>query len=380
MSMTTQAIPFARTDQSALGRWWWTVDRWSLAAVLVLIAAGAILLMAASPSVAERIGVDRLHFVNRQLVFLPIALLLLVGTSLMSPLTVRRFSVIAFAGALALTALTPLLGSEIKGAQRWLSVLGFSIQPSEFLKPTFAVAVAWMLSLYRQRHGFPGHLIAFGLLILSVAALALQPDFGMAVLVAAVWSVEIFVAGLPMIYVFGLGILGIVGATTAYFAFPHVASRIDRFIDPASGDSYQIDRSLAAFANGGFFGRGPGEGTVKENLPDAHADFIFAVAGEEFGLVVCALIILIYAFIVLRGLTRAMQDQSLFVLLATAGLLTQFGLQALINLGSTLNLMPTKGMTLPFISYGGSSLLAIALTLGMVLALTRRRPGVGEIG
>ena len=191
---------------------------------------------------------------------------------------------------------------------------------------------------------------------------------------------QIFVAGLPMVYVVGLGVMGIVGATSAYFAFPHVASRIDRFIDPASGDSFQVDRSLAAFANGGFFGRGPGEGTVKETLPDAHADFIFAVAGEEFGLVVCGFIVLLFGFIVLRGMTRALQDQSLFVLLATAGLLTQFGLQALINLGSTLNLMPTKGMTLPFISYGGSSMIAVSLGMGMVLALTRRRPGVGDAG
>ncbi|MEM7652400.1 MAG: putative peptidoglycan glycosyltransferase FtsW [Pseudomonadota bacterium] len=376
----TAAIPFARTDQSALGRWWWTVDRWSLAAVLILIAIGAILLMAASPSVAERIGLDRLHFVNRQLVFLPLALLIMVAVSLLSPLGVRRFSVLAFIGALVLTALTPILGAEIKGAQRWLSIVGFSLQPSEFLKPTFAVAVAWMMSLYRQRHGFPGHLIALGMLVLSLVALSLQPDFGMAVLISAIWAVEIFVAGLPMVYVVGLGVMGIVGATSAYFAFPHVASRIDRFIDPASGDSFQVDRSLAAFANGGFFGRGPGEGTVKETLPDAHADFIFAVAGEEFGLVVCGFIVLLFGFIVLRGMTRALQDQSLFVLLATAGLLTQFGLQALINLGSTLNLMPTKGMTLPFISYGGSSMIAVSLGMGMVLALTRRRPGVGDAG
>jgi len=376
----TAAIPFARTDQSALGRWWWTVDRWSLAAVLILIAIGAILLMAASPSVAERIGLDRLHFVNRQLVFLPLALLIMVAVSLLSPLGVRRFSVLAFIGALVLTALTPILGAEIKGAQRWLSIAGFSLQPSEFLKPTFAVAVAWMMSLYRQRHGFPGHLIALGMLVLSLVALSLQPDFGMAVLISAIWAVEIFVAGLPMVYVVGLGVMGIVGATSAYFAFPHVASRIDRFIDPASGDSFQVDRSLAAFANGGFLGRGPGEGTVKETLPDAHADFIFAVAGEEFGLVVCGFIVLLFGFIVLRGMTRALQDQSLFVLLATAGLLTQFGLQALINLGSTLNLMPTKGMTLPFISYGGSSMIAVSLGMGMVLALTRRRPGVGDAG
>jgi cell division protein FtsW len=271
---------------------------------------------------------------------------------------------------------TLFVGGEVKGAQRWLYVGGLSIQPSEFAKPLFAVVVAWMLAERAKGEGFPGGWISLGLLVVMLGLLALQPDVGMAVVVAAVWAGQLFVAGMSMAWIGVFAVLTVVGSIVAYVLFPHVASRIDRFVDPSSGDSYQINTALEAFRVGGLAGRGPGEGSVKSVLPDAHTDFIFAVAGEEFGLFLCLLIVGLFAFIVLRGLGRMVQETNLFVMLAAGGLLVQFGLQAVINMGVNLRLMPTKGMTLPFVSYGGSSLLAVALGMGMILALTRRRVGM----
>ncbi len=372
-------IAFARTDTSVLGRWWWTVDRWTLAVLGVLILLGLLLLAAASPPVAERLGYDSFHFVRRQLAFLPIAVTILVGVSLLSPRQVLRLSVAVFAVAFALTVLTLVVGEEIKGSQRWIGLGPFALQPSEFLKPAFTVLAAWLFALHGEDEGFPGRAIAVVLFVAVVGVLLRQPDIGMAMLVAATWGSLLFVAGLHLVWVAGFVGLGIAGLVGAYFYLPHVASRIDRFLDPASGDNYQIARAMEAFANGGLFGRGPGEGMVKTRLPDAHSDFIFAVVGEEFGILACILLVGLFAFIVLRGFSRLYQEQNFFVLLATTGLLVQFGLQALINMASALHLMPTKGMTLPFISYGGSSLLALAYAMGMVLALTRRRVRQGGL-
>jgi cell division protein FtsW len=374
-------MSFARTDRSAIAQWWWTVDRWSLLALGVLIAFGALLIMAASPAVAERIhagGADGLFFVKRYVAVLPLALALLFVVSLQSPRNVRRIAVSGFAVSLALLAYSLWGGVEIKGARRWISLPGLSLQPSEFVKPTFAVVSAWLLAQYRLREDFPGHWIAIALYGLVVALLLKQPDFGMAVVVSAVWFTQLFLAGIRFYWVATGLVTGAAGVVGAYFILPHVASRFDRFFDPASGDSYQVDRSMEAFANGGLWGRGPGEGTVKASLPDAHADFVFAVAGEELGLLVCLLIVALFAFIVLRGFSRLLQESNLFVVLAATGLFVQFGLQAIINMASSLHLMPTKGMTLPFISYGGSSLLSLGLAMGMALALTRRRFGGGE--
>ena len=367
----------ARTDTSLLGQWWWTVDRWTLAAVAALMGFGVVLILAASPPVAERIGLDSFELARRQLVLLPYAVMGMLAVSLLSPLWVRRLAVVGFLVALLLCALTLAVGPQIKGATRWITVAGFSLQPSEFVKPTFAVVAAWMFALAKRDPAFPGNRIAAGLWLLVVAILMRQPDVGQAFVVSAVWIMQVFLAGLPLVWVAVLAGGGVVALAGAYFALPHVAQRIDSFLDPAAGDRYQIERSIEAFMNGGLFGRGPGEGTVKAQLPDAHADFIFAVAGEELGLLACLLMVALFSFVVLRGFSRAFHDDSLFVLLATAGLLAQFGLQTLINMASSLHLMPTKGMTLPFISYGGSSLLALSLGLGMVLALTRRRVGSG---
>ncbi|HEY3145798.1 MAG TPA: putative peptidoglycan glycosyltransferase FtsW [Dongiaceae bacterium] len=366
---------FTRADRSVVGQWWWTVDRWTLATVGALMFMGAILVLAASPAVATRIGLDSFHMVRQHYVLLPIAFVVVVGVSMLSPRQIRRLGVVLFLIFLGLTSLTLMYGVEIKGATRWISLGPVSLQPSEFLKPTFAIFAAWMFSLKMSEQRVPGNLIAILAYGAVISLLIQQPDLGMTAVVTATWFAQFFVAGLSFIWVIlfaGLGAAGLVGA---YVMFHHVRERVDQFLK-GTGDSYQIDRALDAFQNGGLYGRGPGEGSVKLVLPDAHSDFIFAVAGEEFGLIVCLLIVSCFAFIVLRALSRMVSEHNMFVLLAATGLATGFGLQAVINMASSLHLMPTKGMTLPFISYGGSSIIAIALGVGMLLALTRKRfPG-----
>ena len=370
---------FTRIDQSLVARWWWTVDRWSLAALGTLICFGVVMSLAASPPVAERIGYDGLHFVRRHLATLPLALGLMFAVSLQPPRTIRRIALIGFGISLALLALTFVIGVEIKGARRWINFPGLSLQPSEFVKPTFAVVAAWLFSEQKLRPRVPGNLICIALFLLVVAMLIKQPDIGMAAVVAVVWFAQFFMAGMRLYWVAAGALAGVAGSVGAYMYLPHVRIRVDHFLDPATGDSYQVNRSMEAFASGGLWGRGPGEGTVKDVLPDAHADFVFAVAGEEFGVVVCLAIVALFAFIVLRGFSRMSQEGSLFVLLSATGLLVQFGLQAAINMASSLHLIPTKGMTLPFLSYGGSSMLALGLGMGMMLALTRRRLGGSEL-
>ncbi len=363
---------FSRTDTSVLGRWWWTVDRWALVALILLIGIGAILIMAASPGAAARMGLDPFHFARHQFVFLAPAIVVMLLASVMTPIGVRRTATIGFVVGLILLAATLLFGAELNGAKRWISVAGLTLQPSELIKPSFAVVAAWMFAEHKNNAAFPGHWVATLLFILVAGLLIFQPDIGMTFTVTAVWLVQLFLAGLSLLWI-ALGAAILVGAiAAAYLLLPHVASRVDRFLDPASGDTYQVDTSLDAFRNGGLLGRGPGEGVVKNLLPDAHTDFIFAVAGEELGVFACLAIVGLFAFIVLRGFSRVVREANLFVVLAVAGLLTQFGLQALINMGVTVRLLPTKGMTLPFVSYGGSSLLATALGMGMMLALTRR--------
>jgi cell division protein FtsW len=364
---------FARIDQSPVALWWWTVDRWSFAALCILIGFGVVLSLAASPAVAERIGYDGLHFVRRHIAMLPLAMGLMFAVSLQPPRTIRRIAVVGFAISLVLLSLTFVIGAEIKGARRWINLPLLSVQPSEFVKPTFAVVAAWLFSEQKLHPGFPGNLICIALFLAVAGMLIRQPDFGMAAVVAIVWFAQFYMAGLRLYWVVAGALAGLGGLVGAYLYLPHVKTRIDHFLDPSAGDSYQVNRSIEAFANGGLWGRGPGEGQVKDVLPDAHADFVLAVAGEEFGLIVCLAVVGLFTFVVLRGFSRLLQEGSLFVLLAATGLLIQFGLQAAINMASSLNLIPTKGMTLPFLSYGGSSLLALGLGMGMLLALTRRR-------
>ncbi|MBV9736464.1 MAG: cell division protein FtsW [Acidisphaera sp.] len=363
----------SRADTSLLGRWWWTVDRWTLLALGTLIGFGYVMMLAASPSVAERIGQERDLFIFKQVGFLAAAGLVIVLVSLLSPRGVRRLALGGCLVSLLLTALTLVHGVEIKGARRWIALPGLSLQPSEFLKPCFAVVTAWLLAEARRTPRFPGMLIAGAIFVAIALLLKSQPDVGMLAVVSAVFFAQLFVGGLNVVLVgIGLAAMGFAGAA-AYAVFPHVQSRVMRFLHPDTGDSYQVDKALEAFGNGGLLGRGPGEGRVKDVLPDAHADFVYAVAGEEFGMLVCLVILGLFAFIVMRGLLRLLAENDLFVVLASAGLVTSFGLQAFVNMGSSLHLIPTKGMTLPFLSYGGSSVLAVALGMGMLLALTRKR-------
>ena len=364
----------SRAQPTLFSEWWWTVDRLTLGALAALMLGGIILCLAASPPVAARIGVDPFHFVDRQVLFLIPAAVVLIATSFLSPREIRQVSIVVFAASLVLVALTPYFGAEIKGARRWLVILGMNIQPSEFLKPAFVVLIAWLFGESAKRPEMPANTLALLLLIVVVALLVIQPDFGQTMLIALVWCALFYMAGMRFIWVLGLGAFASAGLMVAFFTVPHVAQRINRFIDPASGDTFNIDIATESFIRGGWFGRGPGEGTIKRILPEGHTDFVFAVAAEEFGIVLCLILVSLFAFIVIRSLTKAMRTEDPFVRFAAAGLSILFGVQSAINMAVNLHLIPAKGMTLPFISYGGSSLISLAYGMGMLVALTRERP------
>ena len=373
-------MAFARTDRSLIGQWWWTVDRWSFLAIVMLVAVGAILCFAASPSVAERIGLPSLHFVDRQLIFLVPAVAALFLSSLLNPRAVRRVAALMLVISVVLLVATLFAGMEIKGARRWIAIGSLSLQPSEFVKPAFTVIVGWLLAESARRGHLVGYGLAFALYVLVLTLFVLEPDFGQSLLLSMVWGTQMFLAGVPWIWLGFLALSGLAGLVTAYVFVPHVGNRIDRFLDPSSGDTYQVDRARDAIVHGGILGVGPGDGAVKRILPDAHTDFIFAVAAEEYGLLLGLLLILLFGFIVVRGLARALSDNDQFVQIAASGLFVLFGFQAFINIAVNLMLLPPKGMTLPFVSYGGSSLVALALTMGLALALTRKRAGARFLG
>lgn len=364
----------SRAERTAFGEWWWTVDRLLLSALFGLMLAGIVLSLAASPAVAHRIGLDTFHFVNRQVFFLVPATVVLIATSFLTPYWVRRLAFVAFIGALVLVVATLFIGAEIKGARRWLNFAGVGLQPSEFLKPAFVVLAAWLFAESAKRPEMPANLLAMLLLGATVTPLILQPDVGQTSLITAVWAALFFMAGMRWLWVFGLAGVGAAGIVGAYFTFPHVRRRIDKFMEPGTSDTFQVDVAIDAFQQGGWFGKGPGEGTVKRIIPDSHTDFIFAVAAEEFGAILCLVIVALFAFVVLRSLNHAHKDEDPFCRFAVAGLAMLFGLQSCINLMVNLHLIPPKGMTLPFVSYGGSSLIALAFGMGMLIALTRRRP------
>ena len=364
----------SRVERTPFAAWWWTIDKLMLAAIATLMLGGIVLSLAASPPVAARIGLDPFHFVNRHVLFLIPALIVLLGTSFLSPRMIRRVALGVFLISLALVAATLFFGTEIKGARRWIVLLGVNIQPSEFVKPAFVILIAWLFGESARRPEMPSNTVALALLLLVIALLVLQPDFGQTMLIALVWGALFFMAGMRLIWVAGLGGVAAIGLAGAYVTVPHVARRIKRFMDPASGDTYQIDNAVESFVRGGWFGQGPGEGTVKRILPDSHADFVFAVAAEEFGIVLCLVLVSLFCFIVIRALMHAMRDEEPFARFAAAGLAILFGMQSAINMAVNLHLIPAKGMTLPFISYGGSSMISIAYGMGMLLALTRDRP------
>lgn len=367
------SVRFSRIDRSVLGQWWWTVDRTTLAAFLALAVTGVLMVATASPPVAERLGLDSFYFLTRHLIFIVPSVALMIGVSLLPPQWLWRLASLAFPVLILALIAVLLFGTEVKGARRWLPLLGMSVQPSEFLKPIFALVAAWFLARSKKSGNFKGAAVASMIYGLCVTLLMMQPDFGMTFVLTAIWCVQIFLAGLPLRYVAGLLLALAVGVLVVYASFSHVQSRIDRFLNPESGDNYQVEQSLEAFRSGGILGAGPGQGTVKLRLPDAHADFTFAVAGEEMGVLATLFIIGAFLFVLLRSFARLMDRDDMFAVLGAGGLLSMLGLQAFIHMGSALNLLPAKGMTLPFISYGGSSTLAIGFTMGAILCLTRRK-------
>ena len=359
---------FSRTDRSVLGVWWWTCDRPMLACAMVLLVAGILMVMAASPPVATRLGFTDTHFVIRHGIFATLALTVMLGVSMLNDGMVRVIGIFGLVAVVVLIGLVLVVGSEFNGARRWLGLGGFSLQPSEFAKPCFAITTAWLLSMWRVEPGFHGWLYSLLALGIITALLLAQPDIGMTVIFVMTWAVLIFLAGMPKGQVMALGLSAPLFAYFAYQVFPHVAARVNQFL---AGGNSQSAIARASFSEGGWFGVGLGNGAVKKTLPDAHADFIFAVVGEEYGGVVSVALLAVYGFMVLRAFHFAQSATSLFRMLAISGLALQFGLQVAIHTASAVQLIPTKGMTLPFVSYGGSSMLATSISLGFLIALTR---------
>jgi len=364
---------YNRSDRSAVAEWWWTIDRWFLASFIALIGFGVVLSFAASPAVAERIGLNTYHFVERHALFLIPAFVVMIGVSFLDPRQIRRLALVVLLISVALMVMALFFGVEVKGSRRWVSMFGMSLQPSEFMKPAFVILCAWLFAESKRRPEIPGSLIAMILFGAMAALLIAQPDLGQTVLLAGTWGAMFFIAGLSWLWILVLGGVAASGMVGAYFVFPHVAGRINRFLT-GEGDTFQVDTGREAIIRGGWFGQGPGEGTVKRILPDSHTDFVFSVLAEEFGIVLCGVLVSIFAFIVIRALMQAMRDHDPFQRFAVSGLAILIGFQSTINVAVNLQLMPAKGMTLPFVSYGGSSMIAVALTAGMLLALTRRRP------
>jgi cell division protein FtsW len=376
LTPSNQAHAFARSDRSALGMWWWTIDRWMLGVTALLIAIGVGLSFASSPAAAMRMNIgDPFHFAVRQCVFGAAAAVMLLAVSMLEVRTLRRAAFFIWLAAILVMIALPLFGHNAKGATRWLEVGGFTLQPSEFMKPALVVLVAWMFAEGQKGQGVPGVSIAFGLYAVSIGLLLIQPDVGQSVLITVAFGAAFWMAGVPISWVMLLGVAAVAGLSSTYFLFPHVAARVHKFLSPDGADTHQVDRAAEAIRAGGLLGRGPGEGVMKRHVPDLHTDFIYSVGAEEYGLLFSLLLITLFALLVTRGLYRAMKLNDPFEQVAAAGLFVLVGQQAIINVAVNLNMIPTKGMTLPFISYGGSSMLAMGLTLGMALAITRRRPG-----
>ncbi len=372
--MVYGALP-RRDGEPVISRWWRTIDKWSVSCILILFGIGLLLGFAASPPLAERNGLSPFFYVQRQAFFGGLALVVLFGATMMSPRMVRRAAVLGFLVTLAALALLPFFGTDYgKGAVRWFS-LGFgSVQPSEFLKPMFIVTAAWLIAASQDVAGPPGKSMSLGLALLVVILLVLQPDYGQAALILFGWGVMYFLAGAPWLFLIGLAGSVVAAGTWAYRASEHFARRIDGFLSPEIDPRTQLGFAANAIREGGFFGVGVGGGQVKWSLPDAHTDFIIAVAAEEYGLVLVLIIIALFATIVVRSFLRLIRERDPFIRLAGSGLAAVFGVQALINMGVAVRLLPAKGMTLPFVSYGGSSILAGGITVGMLIALTRTRP------
>lgn len=372
-------MSFSRADRSRLAEWWFTVDRVQIVAIMALIIAGLILSLAASPAVAIKKLLPTFYFFERHVFFSIAGFAIIIVFSFLKPSGVRRVSAFIALAALLGMGWALAFGTDVNGARRWLQIVGYSLQPSEFAKPAIVVLLAWLFAETTRRKDMPALPLAVVLGGLFCGLLVLQPDIGQTLLIAMVWTALYVLAGQPLFGVFVLGCLGVGGLVAAYFTLPHVQQRIDAFVSPSPVENSQLDRAMRSFIEGGFFGRGPGEGTIKTRFPDAHTDFIYSVIAEEYGVVACLALLALFAFIVLRAFVIAMNERDAANRLAIQGLALIFGLQAMINMGVNVGLLPAKGMTLPFISAGGSSMLAISVTLGMLLALTRRRVDPGRL-
>lgn len=366
---------FARDRKTPIAEWWWTIDKQLLSALILLMAVGMVLSFAASPPVAERLGLSPWHFIIRHAMFDLLALPVLIGTSFLTHRQARISALLVLVVSIVLLWLTLKFGAEVKGARRWVSLLGNTIQPSEFVKPAYAVVAAWLFSEAMQQKGVFARTMATLIMLVIVTGLLLQPDIGQSSLMLATWAALLFLAGISWFLIIGLFGLGIGGLFGAYYVFPHFAKRVDAFLNPdGGGNTYQVDKALNSLLEGGWFGRGPGESMAKKVIPDAHADYVFSAAAGEFGILFCLCLVALIVFIVLRALSGAQRQQTLYARLAVSTIAIQFGLQCAINLAVNLNMIPPKGMTLPFVSYGGTSTIAIAFGMGLMLALTRKRP------
>jgi cell division protein FtsW len=374
--MTTQTHAFARSDRTRLGLWWWTTDRWLLGAAAALIALGVLLQFGTSPAAAYRLGIAwPFHFAVRQCIFAAAGAAVMLAASMLSPRGVRRTAFFVYLVAIAAMFALPILGHAAKGATRWVEISGFTLQPSEFMKPALIVLIAWMFAEGQKGEGVPGVTVAFALYGAAVALLLMEPDIGQTVLITAAFGAAFWMAGVPMSWIGVLGGMALCGLGSTYFLFQHVATRVDGFFSHEKTDTQQVHRAAEAIAAGGGFGRGPGEGVMRLHIPDMHTDFAYSAAAEEYGLWLSLTLIALFTLLVVRGLYKAMKLSDPFEQVAAAGLFVLVGMQAFINVAVNLDLVPTKGMTLPFISYGGSSMLAMGRTLGLAMALTRRRPG-----
>lgn len=369
----------SRTDRSRVADWWFTVDHVLVGAILALVGAGLVLSLAASPAVAIRKGLPTYYFVERHLFFSGLGVVVMLAVSLLTPRGVRRLALGLFAVAAVGLVAVHFTGAEINGARRWLSIGGHSFQPSEFAKPGFVVLSAWLFAESQRRADMPALPLAILLALCFTGLLISEPDVGQTLLVSCVWGTLYYLSGQALLGAGIIAVCGALGVAFAYSTFDHVHSRVDKFFSPTPGDNSQLDRAMKSFSEGGFLGRGPGEGTIKTVLPDAHTDFIFAVVAEEYGVIACLVLLGLFAFIVMRALIAAAQEKDAATRLSIQGLAMLFGLQALINMGVNVGLLPAKGITLPFISSGGSSMIAVSITLGMLLALTRHRPHVARV-
>ena len=363
---------FDRRYLNFLKKWWIDIDKVNFLLVLAIIVFGLMMTVTSSPAIAKKIDLEKFFFVKKQLIFALISVFLLVAISFLDQEKIKVFALFGMATTIILLVLVLLFGSEAKGAKRWISLLGFTLQPSEFAKTFFIIFNAFILQRLQSEKWVLKYGISAGLFLLIVSLLLLQPDFGMTLTFSALWAAQLFVYGIALPVVYGLAVAGILGGVGVYLVLPHVEDRINRFLD--SGEkNYQAERSIDAFVNGSFFGTGPGNGVVKRFIPDAHTDFIFAVVGEEFGIVSCSIIVIIFAYLITRIVKRALDEEDMFTYLSLCGLMMQFSMQVLVNIGVSLGLLPTKGMTLPFISYGGSSMMSMAICFGLILAFTKKK-------